>query len=164
MSHTFHPQFLPRLLTVGRRHGVKLAAVLHAALLQAVHETTDDSPGTDDLYKSGSALDLRNGWMLSPYCERKQYVNSAIAIHPIEVPCGFFGRAEGFWEAAAYIRDLWEGIKRKKEMVTTMESDAAAFVESWGKKMLVASPSIPGLSEQDLTELSKAALLVQQEL
>jgi hypothetical protein len=44
---------------------VKLAAVLHAALLQTVHELSDDVPGSDDLYKSGSALDLRNGWMVA---------------------------------------------------------------------------------------------------
>lgn len=138
-THTFPPQFLPKLLAVGRKHGVKLAAVLHAALLQAVHETTDDAPGADDLYKSGSALDLRNGWLLSPYCERKQYVNSAIAIHPIEVPCSIFDRENGYWEAAAYISDLWEIIKKKKAMVKTMESDSAAFVESWGKGRSVFS-------------------------
>ena len=65
VSHTFDNDLLPQLLAVGRRHGVKLAAVLHAALLQTVHELSDDIPGSDDLYKSGSALDLRNGWMVT---------------------------------------------------------------------------------------------------
>jgi hypothetical protein len=113
---------------------VKLAAVLHAALLQTVHELSDSAPSSDDLYKSGSALDLRNGWMISPYCERKAYVNSAVAIHPIEVPCKMFKtrvEKDSFWEAAAFIGSLWDTIRQTKGMAKTVETDAGAFIRSW---------------------------------
>jgi hypothetical protein len=130
--HTFDASFLPKLLDVGRAHHVKLASVLHAALLKSVHETTDATPCAEDFYKSGSALDLRNGWMVSPYDQPKYYVNSAVAIHPIEVPCKLFKNKGGFWEAASYIGELWEEIKGKKQMAKTVESDAGAFIRNWG--------------------------------
>jgi hypothetical protein len=128
---------LPRLLAVGRKTRAKLAAVLHAALLQTVHGLSDSIPSSDDLFKGGSALDLRNGWMISPYCKRKAYVNNAVAIHPIEVPCKLFRTSletDCFWEAAAFISGIWDTIKGKKEMAKSVEIDVHTFVTSWENK------------------------------
>lgn len=117
----------------------RLAAILHAALLQAVHVTTDSIPGPDDFYRSRSALDLRNGWMQPPYSEKRQYVNSAFVIHPIEIPCNLYNQENGFWKAATYISNLWSIVKKKKGMVATMEAEAAAVVESREKQKYVST-------------------------
>lgn len=114
---------------------MKLTAVLHAALLKAVYDSVDITPSFEDVFKSGSALDLRNGYMISPYDERKRYVNSAVAIQPIEVPCNLFqteDELDGFWKAATFIGNQWEVIKKKKNMAKTVEGDAKAFIDSWG--------------------------------
>jgi hypothetical protein len=132
VSHTFNRAFLPRLLTAGRGHKVKLAGLLHAALLKAVHETTDGNPTASDFYKSGSALDLRNGWLVDPFGEREKYVNSAIAIHPIEVPCQLFIEHESIWEAARFIGEIWNTIREKKGMAEQVEADAGAFLKNLG--------------------------------
>ncbi|PVH72222.1 hypothetical protein DL98DRAFT_611570 [Cadophora sp. DSE1049] len=138
VSHTFEPEFLPALLAIGRTHGVKLAAMLHAALLQAVYKITDTIPGPDDIFGSRSAIDLRNGWMPLPYGEKRQYVNSAIVIQPIEVPCHLFSQRNGFWEAAEFIAKLWNGARKRKGMVATIELEAAAFLEAKKKQRHVA--------------------------
>jgi hypothetical protein len=75
--------------------------------------------------------------MVSPYDQRKAYVNSAVAIHPIEVPCKLFKEKKDFWEVAAYIGELWEEIKNKKQMAKTVESDAGTFIQNWGKRKWV---------------------------
>ncbi len=141
--HTFDAEFLPEMLAVGRTHGVKLASVLHATLLKSVHETTDSVPNHEDFYKSGSALDLRNGWMISPFDQKKEYVNSAVAIHPIEVPCQLFKEKKDFWKAAAYVADLWREIQAKKQMAKTVENDAGKFIENWGKRASAPPPGKP---------------------
>lgn len=140
VTHTFDAEFLPKLLNVGRAHHVKLASVLHATLLKSVHETTDSIPGAEDFYKSGSALDLRNGWMVSPFDQKKEYVNSAVAIHPIEVPCSLFKEKADFWKVAAYIGELWEEIKGKKQMAKTVEKDAGSFIQNWGRRSTNPTP------------------------
>lgn len=104
--------------------------MLHAALLQAVFKTTDTVPGPNDIFGSRSAIDLRNGWMPPPYNEKRQYVNSAIVIQPIEVPCLLFAQENGYWEAAKYIAKLWEVARERKGMVAAIESEAAAFLEA----------------------------------
>jgi hypothetical protein len=132
VTHTFPDTFLPRLLNVGRAHGVKLTPVLHASLLKAVYDFADTKPAMDDLYKSGSAMDLRNGYLYPEYCEKRKYVNSAVAIQPIEVPCSLF-MAEGkeFWKAAEYIRDEWAVIQKKSGIAKTTERDAKGFIANW---------------------------------
>ena len=102
--------------------------MLHSALLQAVYKITDTVPGPEDIFGSRSAIDLRNGWMPPPYNEKRQYVNSAIVIQRIEVPCLLFSQENGFWEASKYIAKLWEAVRERKGMVATIESEAAAFL------------------------------------
>ncbi|KAG4417975.1 hypothetical protein IFR04_008869 [Cadophora malorum] len=142
-SHTFEPEFLPALLTVGRLHGVKLAAMLHSALLQAVYKITDTVPGPEDIFGSRSAIDLRNGWMPPPYNEKRQYVNSAIVIQRIEVPCLLFSQENGFWEASKYIAKLWEAVRERKGMVATIESEAAAFLGAIKQQSSAPLPTKP---------------------
>jgi hypothetical protein len=58
--------------------------------------------------KNGSALNLRNGYMLPEYNENHKYINSAVVIHLIEVPCNLFETDctdVDFWRAALFIRD-----------------------------------------------------------
>jgi hypothetical protein len=133
--HTFDdPSFLPRLLDIGRKNGVKLAAVLHAALLKAIYDSSDIKPSPEDVYKSGAPMDLRNGYLVPEYCERTKYVNSAVAIQPIHVPCNLFsteqGNTDGFWKAAACISNQWDSIKKKKGLGKAVENDAKAMIES----------------------------------
>lgn len=134
-SHTFEDSTLLRQpLNASRRHGVKLVAVLHAALPKAIYDTAEVKPSVEDLYTSGSALNLRNGYMLPEYSEKHKYINNAIAIHPIEVPCNLFktdGTNVDFWRAASFIGDEWEVINNKKNMGQGVESDAKAFLDSW---------------------------------
>lgn len=144
--HTFtSPTFLPQLLSAGRTHNIKLTSLLHAALLLAVHQSqpSDFVPSEEDRYKSGSALDMRNGWLKAPFDERKVYVNSAIAIHPIEVPCRIFDRKGGFWEAAQYITNLWDEHRNIKGMAETVERDAGTFIGSWGSRKTVTPLAKP---------------------
>jgi hypothetical protein len=75
--------------------------------------------------------------MVSPYAERRAYVNSAVAICPIEVPCELFKEKSDFWKAAKYVAGLWDEIKVKKQMAKTVEEDAGKFIESWVKRRLV---------------------------
>jgi hypothetical protein len=78
---------------------------------------------------------VANSLKISPYSEHKAYVNSAVAIHPIEVPCLYFSKTKveknGFWEAASFISGLWDKIKAKKSMAKSVEADAGAFIKSW---------------------------------
>ncbi|KAG4438589.1 hypothetical protein IFR05_005913 [Cadophora sp. M221] len=143
VSYTFEPEFLRSLLATCRKHGVKLTAILHAALFQAVHETTDTVPGPEDFFKSRSAMDLRNGWMPPPHNEKRYYVNSAFAIHPIEVPCNIFGQRDDLWEAATYIANLWKVAKNQKGVVAAMEAGTAAFIESRSKQNSATPPGKP---------------------
>ena len=115
---------------------MKLAAVLHAALLKAIYDTAEVKPSAEDLYKSGSALNLRNGYMLPEFSGKHKYINSAVAIHPIEVPCNLFENDrtdDDFWRAASFIGNEWETIKNKKNMGKGVESDAKAFLDGWAK-------------------------------
>ena len=116
---------------------MKLTAVLHAALLKAVYASSDVIPGSEELYKSSSALDLRNGYMIPPYGERRKYVNSAVSIQAIEIPCNLFkteGKSDDFWKAATFIGNEWNIIKKKRDMAKTVEADAKAFVENFKNK------------------------------
>lgn len=130
VAHTFEPSFLPRLLTVSRQYKLKLASVMHAALLVAVHQSMDMVPGPDDLFRSGSVLDLRNGWMLPPYSERKAFVNIATSSLPIVVPCALFSQPKSFWEIARFIANIWAGVSNMKGIAKTMEAGAKAVVEA----------------------------------
>jgi hypothetical protein len=94
----------------------------------------------EDRYQSGSALDLRNGWMLSPWTDRKQYINAAVAIHPMEVSCSYFLKSpepksenEQFWSAAKFISNRWAEIVKEKNMVKRVEHDTGIFLENWEK-------------------------------
>jgi hypothetical protein len=135
VTHTFPETFLPKLLNVGRVHGVKLTSVLHASLLKAIYDSADVKPAADDIYKSGSAMDLRNGYMYPEYCEKRKYVNSAVAIQPIDVPCSCFiaekDKANEFWKVAEYIRDEWTGIQKKRGIAKAAERDAKGFIANW---------------------------------
>src|SRR4051812_17297923 len=84
VTHTFDASFLPQLLTIGRKHGVKLASLLNAALLKAVTLHTDSPPSNTNVLKTSGAIDLRNGWLQSPYGTRKEYVNLAVAVNQFE--------------------------------------------------------------------------------
>lgn len=135
VSHTFEDSnFLPQLQSAGRKHGVKLTGLLHAAMLNAIHNLLDPKPGPEDVFYSGSPMDLRNGHLIPEYCDRAKYVNMAIAIQPIKVPCSMFETVEankhGLWEAAACISNQWETIKLKKEIARTAESDAKTLIEA----------------------------------
>lgn len=130
VTHTFPAIFLPKLLAVGRAHGVKLTSVLHASLLKAIYDSSETKPLADDLYKSGSAMDLRNGYMYPEYCEKRKYVNSAVAIQPMDVPCELFFDG-GFWRAAEYVRDEWGAIQRKRGIAKVTERDAKGFIVNW---------------------------------
>lgn len=142
VAHTFPSTFLPALLNVGRKHGVKLTSVLHASLLKAIYDSSEAKPADDDLYKSGSAMDLRNGYMYPEYCEKKVYVNSAVAIQPMDVPCSLFmDEKSGFWKAAEYIRDEWAGIQKKRGIAKATERDAKGFIANWANMKCVLIPT-----------------------
>lgn len=135
VSHTFEdPNFLPRLLAIGRKHGVKLTGILHAAMLKAVYESSDIKPNSEDIYHSGSPMDLRNGHLMSKYCDCTIYVNSAVAIQMMHVPCSLFrteqGNEDGFWKAAACISNQWETIRKKKGLAKKVDSDAKILIEA----------------------------------
>lgn len=130
VSHTFEASFLPRLLAASRKHGLKLASVMHAGLLVAVYQSMDVVPGGEDIFRSGSVLDLRNGWMLPPYSDRKEFVNIATSSLPILVPCALFNRPDPFWEIARFIAKVWAGVSNMKGIAKTMEAGAKAVVEA----------------------------------
>ncbi len=135
VSHTFEdPSFLLQLKAASRKYGVKITGILHAAMLKAVYEMSDTKPSAQEIYHSGSPMDLRNGHLLPEYCDRTKYVNLAVAIQSINVPCILFktdqGNEEQFWKTAACISNQWEAIKSKKDLAKTAESDAKALVES----------------------------------
>lgn len=91
-------------------------------------------------------MDLRNGYMIPPYGERYNYVNCAVAIHSIQVPCNLFkneGKSDDFWKAATFISNQWAIIKKKKGMAKTAEADAKARVD-FLKKIRLVNPSILG--------------------
>ncbi|CZR58396.1 uncharacterized protein PAC_08288 [Phialocephala subalpina] len=145
VSHTFEASFLPRLLAVSRKHGLKLASVMHAGLLMAVYQSMDIVPGAEDIFRSGSVLDLRNQWMLSPYSNRKEFVNIATSSLPILVPCALFNRPDSFWEIARFIAKIWAGVLNMKGIAKTMEAGAKAVVEASSNKAAItnAGPSYP---------------------
>jgi hypothetical protein len=145
VSHTFEdPSFLPQLLQVGRKHGVKLTGVLHAAMLKAVYDSSEIKPSSEDAYSSGTPMDLRNGWLIPEYCDRAKYVNSAIGLQVMNVPCKLFQTEEsdgdGVWKAATYINSQWEVIKNKRGLVRSVESHAGALIDSWTKKYVGFKP------------------------
>ncbi len=134
VSHTFEdPNFLPQLLASSRKHRVKLTSHLHATMLKAVYESSETKPSSEEIYYSGSPMDLRNGHLIPEYCDRTRYVNLAIGLQPIKVPCHLFkteeGSEDGLWKAAACISDQWDEIKNKKGLATMMESDAKVLLE-----------------------------------
>ncbi|KUJ07392.1 uncharacterized protein LY89DRAFT_743015 [Mollisia scopiformis] len=145
VSHTFEAAFLPRLLDASRQHGLKLASVMHAALLTAVHQSTDVEPGPEDVFRSGSVLDLRNGWMSQPYSNRRVFVNIATSSLPIVVPCALFKDPSSFWEVARFIAKVWAGVSSMKGIARTMEAGAKAVVEASENKSAVlnAGPTYP---------------------
>lgn len=130
VAHTFDPGFLPRLLTVSRQHKLKLASVMHAALLVAVHQSMDMTPSPEDVFRSGSVLDLRNGWMLPPYSELKEFVNIATSSLPIIVPCALFNQPNSFWGIAKFIAKIWAGVSNMRGIANAMEAGAKAVVEA----------------------------------
>ncbi|KAF8853973.1 hypothetical protein BDZ45DRAFT_806236 [Acephala macrosclerotiorum] len=145
VSHTFEASFLPRLLAVSRKHELKLASVMHAGLLMAVYQSMDIAPGAEDIFRSGSVLDLRNGWMLQPYSDRKEFVNIATSSLPILVPCALFNKPDPFWEIARFIAKIWAGVSSMKGIAKTMEAGAKAVVEASENKAGIANigPSYP---------------------
>lgn len=104
--------------------------MLHAALLVAVRQSMDIEPTSEDVFRSGSVLDLRNGWMLSPYSDRKEFVNIATSSLPIIVPCALFNQPNSFWEVAGFIAKIWAGVSGMKGIAKTMEAGAKAVVEA----------------------------------
>ncbi len=147
VSHTFSsPDFLPNLKAACRQHHVKLTSVLHAAMLKATYEISPIEPSPEDVYQSGSVLDLRNGYLLPEYCDRGKYVNLAVAIQQIKVPCSLFPNGQqnieqAFWRAAQCISDQWETIKMKKDMAKTAQSDARKLVDALkGRMYAIISP------------------------
>ena len=115
-------------------HSVKLTSILHTAMLKAVYEISEVKPSSEDIYASGSPMDLRNGHLLPEYCDRTRYVNSAVAIQSIKVPCALIQTRQvnqnGFWNAAQCISSQWEAIKTKKGLARTAENDAKALIQS----------------------------------
>lgn len=103
-------------------------------MLNAMYELSDCKPSSEDMYFSGSPMDLRNGHLMPEYCERTTYVNMAVAIQPIKVPCNLFqgteGANDGLWKGAACISDQWQEIKAKKDIAKTVESNAKALIEA----------------------------------
>jgi hypothetical protein len=78
--------------------------------------------------------------MLSPWTDRKQYINAAVAIHPMEVSCSYFLKSPGprsengqFWSAAKFISNRWAEIVKEKNMVKRVEHDTGVFLENWEK-------------------------------
>jgi hypothetical protein len=121
--------FLSRLLAVGRKHGVKLTALLQAAMLQAVYNLADAKPSSEDIYKSPGAVDLRTNHLIAPYGERNKYVNIAVSLETIEIPCRLFERDE-FWPLATHLADQWATIKNKKGVVKDGETDAQSIISA----------------------------------
>jgi hypothetical protein len=134
VSHTFDDQrFLPQLRAIGRGNGVKLTAMLQAALLIAVNDLSDPKPSSEELYKSFSVMDLRNAHLIPPYGKRNKYVNNAAILHTFYVPCNLLkneGMSDNFWRATTFIGDLWTVVKAKKEMAKTAEADAKSFIKN----------------------------------
>ena len=96
----------------------------------AVHQSMDMAPSLDDVFRSGSVLDLRNGWMLPQYSERKEFVNIATSSLPIIVPCALFSQPNSFWKIARFIAKIWAGVSNMKGIAKTMEAGAKAVVEA----------------------------------
>lgn len=134
VSHTFDKQsFLPGLQAIGRGHGVKLTAMLQAALLMGVYDSSDPKPSSQERYKGFSVMDLRNAHLIPPYSERNKYVNNAAILHTFYVPCNLLkseGMSDNFWKAAIFIGDQWTMVKAKKEIAKTAEADAKSFIDS----------------------------------
>lgn len=103
-------------------------------MLKAVYDISDVKPISQDIYYSGSPMSLRNGHLLPEYCNSYKYVNLAVAIQSIGVPCKFFGVNESgqdrIWEAALCIQQQWEDIKLRKDLAMKGDSDAKRLVES----------------------------------
>jgi len=130
ISHTFaEPGFLSRLLAVSRKHEVKLTALLQAAMLQAVYNSADVKPSSEDIYKCPGAVDLRTNYLIAPYGERNKYVNSAVSLETIEAPCRLFERDE-FWSLATNLADQWTTIKNKKGLAKDGETVAQSFISA----------------------------------
>jgi hypothetical protein len=138
VTHTFEKEdFLSQVRAKGRRHEVKLTAMLQAALLLAVYDMADPKSGSRECYRSSSVMDLRNGELMSPYGERNKYVNNAVVLHTFEVPCDLLkteGNIEDFWKVATLLSDKWTLAKKQKDMATFTEATAKLFVESVNNK------------------------------
>lgn len=99
----------------------------------------DIVPSPEDVFRSGSVLDLRSGWMVPPYSERKEFVNIATSSLPIIVPCALFTQPDSFWEIARFIARIWAGVSNMKGIAKTMEAGAKAVVEASENKEWVMS-------------------------
>ena len=103
-------------------------------MLKALYEMNDVKPGPEDIFNSGSPMDLRNGYLLPEYCDRTRFVNSAVAIQPMKIPCKLFqtdeSNKEGFWGVAQCISKQWEAVKTKKGLARTADADAKVLIES----------------------------------
>jgi hypothetical protein len=128
MFHTFEePSFLSNLLTVARMHGVKLTALLQAAMLQAVHNSADPQPGLEDIYKNSAAIDLRTNHLISPFNERNKYINNAVSLQNIEIPCKLF-ESNDFWTLVSHVANQWAIVKSKSGFAKISETDAQNFL------------------------------------
>jgi hypothetical protein len=130
LSHTFEePEFLARTISAGRQYGVKLTALLQAALMQAVYNSADVKPSSKEEYNNTSAIDLRTNTLIAPFNERNVYVNLAVAVENIKIPCKLF-EINDFWSIASHIAGQWMAIKDKGTSSITGEIIAQTMLKS----------------------------------
>jgi hypothetical protein len=108
-------------------HGVKLTALLQAAMLQAVHNSADPKPSLEEIYKNSAAIDLRTNHLIPPFNERNKYINNAVTLETIEIPCKLF-ESNDFWPLVSHLADQWATIKSKTGFAKVSETDAQNFL------------------------------------
>jgi hypothetical protein len=106
---------------------VKLTALLQAAMLQAVYNLADPKPSLEEICKNSAAVDLRTNHLISPFNERNKYINNAITLETIDIPCKLF-KSNDFWPLASHLADQWATIKRKTRFAEVSEADAQSLV------------------------------------
>jgi hypothetical protein len=106
---------------------VKLTAILKAAMLRAVYNSADVKPNSEDIYRNSAAIDLRTNHLIAPYGEHNKYVNNAVTLDTIQIPCRLF-ESNDFWIVATHLSDQWAIIKSKKGLGKVGEADAQSFI------------------------------------
>lgn len=107
--------------------------MLHATMLKTIYDLAEVKPGAEDVYQSGAPMDLRNGYLLPEYSVQGKFVNSAVAIQPINVPCSLYGEGdiEGLWAAAKCVNDQWAAVRGVKGIGKKVEASTKGIISAF---------------------------------